>query len=33
MQKEIVWQTKLNDALKLSRKEKKPVLIDFFNPN
>lgn len=33
MDREIVWKDSYKEALKLAKKEKKPLLIDFFNPN
>jgi len=32
MSHHIEWETSLEDALSKSKSEKKPVLIDFFNP-
>jgi len=32
MENQIIWKTDLKEALKTSRKENKPLLIDFFNP-
>ncbi len=33
MSKKIQWITDLETALELARKENKPVMLDFFNPN
>lgn len=33
MATKIVWETSLDKALSRSKTEKKPVLLDFFNPN
>ncbi len=32
MTKNIKWETEIDAALALARVEKKPVLLDFFNP-
>jgi hypothetical protein len=32
MPTKITWETNLENALARSRNEKKPVLLDFFNP-
>jgi hypothetical protein len=32
MSSAISWLTKLQEALDLSKKENKPILLDFFNP-
>lgn len=32
MKTAISWETDLNQALKRSKTEQKPVLLDFFNP-
>lgn len=32
MENQIIWKTDLKEALKASSKDKKPLLIDFFNP-
>ncbi len=32
MPTKIIWETNLEKALVRSRNEKKPVLLDFFNP-
>jgi len=33
MSKKIQWITDLETGLELARKENKPVMLDFFNPN
>jgi hypothetical protein len=33
MEKNILWEESLKEALKASKRENKPILIDFFNPN
>jgi hypothetical protein len=30
---EVAWITDMDDALRKAKAEKKPILIDFFNPN
>lgn len=32
MENQIIWKTDLKEALKAGSREKKPLLIDFFNP-
>jgi hypothetical protein len=33
MEKKLQWETDLSVALSRARSEKKPILLDFFNPN
>jgi hypothetical protein len=33
MGNEIIWGNSLKEGLKVSKREGKPLLIDFFNPN
>ncbi len=32
MENKIIWESQMDKALSRSRTEKKPVLLDFFNP-
>ncbi|KXK31941.1 MAG: hypothetical protein UZ01_00730 [Candidatus Brocadia sinica] len=32
MENKIIWETGMDNALSRARLEKKPVLLDFFNP-
>ncbi len=33
MEQSVQWETDFNQALKRARAEKRPILLDFFNPH